>query len=238
MPEHDVRWSQYPKVAEDPTARAWLTMQAGRNLAKHTVETYGRSMEDFLRFTAREGIRLEQATREHLAAYVRDCWADEPAPTEGCVISSPAPDLSNATVLLRLSVVRLFYDHLVLDGLRPTNPVGRMHWRRRYGHWPGDAPLVRRHRKLPWIPTEEQWQAILAAMQHESPRNRADVCAVVRRRPAPAGNRPSQRRRSGSRAPIGARPGREREERLRAHRTVCGADRAAPGCVPRSSASK
>ena len=60
MPVHDIHWSQYPKVAEDPTARAWLTMQAGRNLAKHTVETYGRSMEDFLRFTAREEVRLDQ----------------------------------------------------------------------------------------------------------------------------------------------------------------------------------
>ena len=31
------------------------------------------------------------------------------------------------------TTVGLFYDHLVLDGMRPTNPVGRMHWRRRYG---------------------------------------------------------------------------------------------------------
>lgn len=173
MREHDIHWSQYPRVAEDPTARAWLTMQAGRNLAKHTVETYGRSMEDFLRFTAREDIRLGQATREHLAAYVRDLLARTNPRQPKVVHLESGAGLSNATVLLRLSVVRLFYDHLVLEGLRPTNPVGRMHWRRRYGHWPGGAPLVRRHRKLPWIPTEEQWQAILAAMQHESPRNRA-----------------------------------------------------------------
>jgi integrase/recombinase XerD len=173
MPVHDIHWSQYPRVADNPTGRAWLMMQAGRNLAKHTVETYGRSMEDFLRFTAREEIRLDQATREHLAAYVRDLLVRTNPRQPKVVHLESGAGLSNATVLLRLSVVRLFYDYLVLEGLRPTNPVGRMHWHRRYGHWPGDAPLVRRHRKLPWIPTEEQWQAILAAMQHESPRNRA-----------------------------------------------------------------
>jgi hypothetical protein len=75
MREHDVRWDQYPTVGGDPTARAWLIVQAGRNLASHTVETYGRSMEDFLRFAAREGIHPDKATREHLATYVRDLLA-------------------------------------------------------------------------------------------------------------------------------------------------------------------
>jgi hypothetical protein len=165
MREHDIRWDQYPAVAADQTARAWLAIEAGRNLAKHTVDTYGRSIEDFLRFTAREGIRPEQATREHLAAYVRDLLTRKNPRQPKVVHIESGAGLSNATVLLRLAAVRLFYDHLVLEGIRPTSPVARMHWRRHHGYWPGDAPLVRRHRKLPWIPTEEQWQAILSAMQ-------------------------------------------------------------------------
>jgi site-specific recombinase XerD len=80
--------------------------------------------------------------------------------------------LSNATILLRLSVVRLFFDHLVEDGLRPTNPAGRMRWRGRQGRTSTDAPLVRRHRKLPWIPTEEQWHALLTVMHVASVRTR------------------------------------------------------------------
>lgn len=28
MREHDVQWSQYPTVVNEPTARAWLRMQA------------------------------------------------------------------------------------------------------------------------------------------------------------------------------------------------------------------
>jgi len=80
--------------------------------------------------------------------------------------------LANATILLRLSVVRLFFDYLVEEGIRPTNPAGRMQWRRRVGRTPGDAPLIRRHRRLPWIPTEEQWQALLSVMQETSTRTR------------------------------------------------------------------
>lgn len=172
MTDQDVRWEQYPAVAQHDLARAWLAQQANRNLAKHTVETYGRSLEDFLRFSDRAAVRPEQASREQLAGYVRDLLA-RPNPRQPTVVHlGTGSGLSNATVLLRLSVLRLFYDHLVIEGLRVTNPVARMHWRKRYGRSAGDAPLVRRHRKLPWIPTEEQWQAVLEVMQRESPRNR------------------------------------------------------------------
>lgn len=139
MPEHDVQWSRYPTVADEPTARAWLTMQAGRNLARHTVETYGRSMEDFLRFTAREGVRAAHATREHLAAYARGLLT-RPNPRQPKVVHlDSGAGLANATILLRLAVIRLFFDYLVEVGLRSTNPAGRMQWRRRHGRAPGEA---------------------------------------------------------------------------------------------------
>ena len=172
MPEHDVQWSRYPALVNEATARAWLRMQAERNLAKHTVETYGRSMEDFLRFTGREGIQPTQATREHLAAYARDLLARANPRQPNVVRLDSGAGLANATILLRLAVIRLFFDYLVEEGLRSTNPAGRMLWRRRYGRAPGEAPLVRRHRRLPWIPTEEQWQALLGVMQHTSVRTR------------------------------------------------------------------
>lgn len=124
MPEHDVQWSRYPAVVNEPTARAWLRMQADRNLAKHTVETYGRSMEDFLRFTGREGIQPAQATREHLAAYARDLLA-RANPRQPSVVSlDSGAGLANATIQLRLAVIRLFFDYLVEEGLRSTNPAG------------------------------------------------------------------------------------------------------------------
>lgn len=172
MPEHDVQWSQYPTVANEPTARAWLRMQAERNLARHTVETYGRSIEDFLRFTGREGIRPAQATRQHLAAYARDLLMRANPRQPKVVHLDSGAGLANATILLRLAVIRLFFDYLVEEGLRSTNPAGRMQWRHRYGRTPGEAPLVRRHRRLPWIPTEEHWQVLLSVVQKASVRTR------------------------------------------------------------------
>jgi integrase/recombinase XerD len=172
MQERDIRWDQYPTVADDPTARGWLAMQAGRSLARHTVETYGRSLEDFLGFTAREGIGPAQVTREHLAAYVRDLLARKNPRQPKVVHLDSGAGLANATILLRVTVVRLFFDYLVEEGIRTTNPAGRMQWRRRYGREPGNAPLIRRHRRLPWIPTEQQWQALLAVMQRAPVRTR------------------------------------------------------------------
>ena len=80
--------------------------------------------------------------------------------------------LSNATIQLRLTVLRLFYDHLVVEGLRPNNPVGRSYLSKRRGAEVRQGPLFRRHRKLPWIPSEEQWEAILKTIKREPLRNR------------------------------------------------------------------
>jgi len=110
-----------------------LRMQAEPNLAKHMVETYGRSMEDFLRFTGREGVQPAQATREHLAAYARDLLTRANPRQPNVVRLDSGGGLANATILLRLAVIRLFFDYLVEEGLRSTNPGGRMPstlWRR------------------------------------------------------------------------------------------------------------
>jgi integrase/recombinase XerD len=168
----DIRWDQYPTVARTAVPRAWLGWQANRQLAKHTIETYGRSLEDFLRFLDREGVRPEDTTRAQVAAYVRDLLTRSNPRQPKVVHLDSGAGLANATILLRLTVIRLFFDHLVEEGLRTTNPAGRMQWRRRYGRTPGDAPLIRRHRRLPWIPTEEQWQALLSVMRGTSLRSR------------------------------------------------------------------
>ncbi|UQA90721.1 tyrosine-type recombinase/integrase [Streptomyces halobius] len=68
--------------------------------------------------------------------------------------------------------VRLFYDFLMEEGLRGSNPVGRGRYtpgRRAGGNQRG---LVPRLTKLPWIPTEEQWLHILEVARREPVRNR------------------------------------------------------------------
>jgi integrase/recombinase XerD len=80
--------------------------------------------------------------------------------------------LSNATIQQRLVPVRLFYDHLIEEGLRESNPIGRGKYtpgRRFAGHERG---LVPRLIKLPWIPDERQWLDVLAIAAAEPIRNR------------------------------------------------------------------
>ena len=74
---------------------------------------------------------------------------------------------------LRLVAVRLFYDHLVEEGLRESNPVGRGRYtpgRGFAGH--RERGLIPRFTKLPWIPSDEQWSQLLEATKSEPLRNR------------------------------------------------------------------
>ena len=82
--------------------------------------------------------------------------------------------LSNATLQQRLVPVRLFYDFLMDEGLRESNPVGRGSCTpgRRLGGGQGGRPLVPRMVKLPWIPAEAEWLRVLEVFRGEPARNR------------------------------------------------------------------
>lgn len=84
--------------------------------------------------------------------------------------------LSNATLQQRLVAVRLFFDHLVEEGVRETNPVGRGRYTagKSFGGQ-RERGLIPRFHKLPWIPTDEQWRTFLHAALDESARNRLMV---------------------------------------------------------------
>ncbi|MDP9383229.1 MAG: site-specific integrase, partial [Chloroflexota bacterium] len=71
----------------------------------------------------------------------------------------------------RLTALRLFYDHLAEEGLREDNPVGRGRYTPGKG-FGGARGVLPRYRKLPWIPSDEQWEAVLEAMHEERVRNR------------------------------------------------------------------
>jgi integrase len=80
--------------------------------------------------------------------------------------------LANATLQQRLVPVRLFYDFLVEEGVRESNPVGRGRYTpgRRFGE--DGRSLVPRMVKLPWIPGEAEWLRLLEAFRAEPIRNR------------------------------------------------------------------
>ena len=145
---HPIRWELVPLAAADPLCRSWLTFQSQRGLSRNTLAAYSRGLEIFLRFLAAEQLCITSARRSDIGAYLATMQFDSA--------------ISNATVQQRITVLRLFYSHLVDEGLCSKNPV--LHDRGR--------ALVRRYRRLPWIPNEEDWQAVLTATRGEAIRNR------------------------------------------------------------------
>ena len=106
-------------------------------------------LEAFLRFLAHQQLSVPAVTRVHIGAYLASFQSHN-----GC--------LSNATVQQRLTVLRLFYAYLVEEEVCEKNPTT----------YNGGRALVPRHRKLPWVPNEEDWQTILTAAAQEPIRNR------------------------------------------------------------------
>jgi site-specific recombinase XerD len=160
----DIRWERYPQVADVPWACIWLTIQKNVGLADATIDAYGRALQEYLTFCVGHSVEPETATREHIAAYVNHLTTC-PGQSGG--------GLSNATIQQRLVALRLAYDYLVEEGRRQTNPVGRGYHTAGKG-WGGRRArgLVPRYTKLPWIPTDDQWQAILRVAQEAPIRNR------------------------------------------------------------------
>ena len=169
----DIRWERYPFVAQNENARRWLTIEANSQLAPNTVDAYGRGVQDYLSFFSQISVSPESATKEHVLLWIKELAARPNLRSPGALGPGPAAGLSNATMQQKLTAVRLFNDYLMEEGVLKKNPAGRGRYT------PGLKPysqiergILRRPEKLPWIPTEEQWQALLEAAKSESLRNR------------------------------------------------------------------
>ena len=169
---NEIRWELYPLVATSELSRTWLQLQVHLQLAPKTIDAYGRSLNDFLDFCQRSRVIPEAITREQVTLYVHDL-AHRPNPRGTNVLSiEHGQGLSNSTMQQRLTVLRLFCDSLVEQHLRQDNPVGR-------GHYvPGkafggvrDRKLLPHYHKLPWLPSDEQWQTVLHHLKGEFLRN-------------------------------------------------------------------
>jgi site-specific recombinase XerD len=147
-----------------------LVLQSDLGRSRRTIEAYARSLVDHLTFCERHRIDVVDAGRADIASYVRDL-RDRPGRHGANVVAlNPGVGLANATLQLRVTVVRLFYDFLVEERVRDRNPVGR-------GYRAGDGSsarrgLVPRVSSLPWIPTDAQWRAVLEVAAGDPLRNR------------------------------------------------------------------
>ena len=159
-----------PSLASHPTAIRWLVLQQDLGRSPRTVEAYARSLADYLGFCDRAGINVVSAGRAEIARYVRDLRERPGRHGANVIALDSGAGLSVATLQLRVTVVRLFYDFLVEERIRDRNPVGRG-YRSADGH-AGRRGLVGRMDRLPWIPTDVQWRAVLEVAASESLRNR------------------------------------------------------------------
>lgn len=169
----EIRWEQFPHVESTPEGKQWLESQHQLGLAPNTVAAYGRALEDFLGWCQRRQVGPTAAGRAEVAGWVGDL-RDRPGPRgRGVVSLDSGRGLSNATLQQRLTAVRLFFDFLMEEGRRDTNPVGRGRYTPAKGYSAGRGRgLVGRYRRLPRIPSDEDWRRFLEYARREPIRNR------------------------------------------------------------------
>ena len=151
-------------------AAEWLRVWADLGRAPRTIDAYARGLAEYLLVCERDGTDALTASRAQVAAFVRDL-ASRPGALGANVVSiDSGAGLANATLQQRLVPVRLFYDYLVEEGVRESNPVGRGRYTPRSG-FGGRRGLLPRVTRLPWIPGEQQWQSILAVARRVTSRS-------------------------------------------------------------------
>lgn len=163
---------KWPVLGRCEHAAGWLRMWADLGRAPRTIDAYARGLTEYLQLCEREGVDPVGANRAHVALFVRELTSRPSRRGANVVSIDSGAGLANATIQQRLVPVRLFYDYLIEEGLRDSNPVGRGKYtpgRRFGGHERG---LVPRMKKLPWIPDERQWLDVLGVASDEGIRNR------------------------------------------------------------------
>ena len=146
-----LRW---PVLTTCPEAVNWLEIQANLGLARRTIEAYARGLADYFAVCDRDGVDPLTAERAAIARYVRDLTRRPNHRGANVVAFDSGVGLANATLQQRLVAVRLFYDHLIEEGRRETNPVGRGRYTPGKGVWWLSRPRVwcRVSRSCPGFP--------------------------------------------------------------------------------------
>jgi site-specific recombinase XerD len=170
MPETvEAKW---PVLGRHVRAAEWLRIWTDLGRAPRTIDAYARGLGEYLLVCEREGFDPLTATRAQVAVFVRELTSRPSRRGANVVALDSGSGLANATMQQRLVPVRLFYDFLVEEGVRDSNPVGRGRYT------PGRVvsgrarSLVPRMVKLPWIPSEEEWLRLLGVFADEPIRNR------------------------------------------------------------------
>ena len=127
-------------------AERWLKLLSNLGRAKATLTAYRSALLHYFAFCSQNSIEPEKARFEDLAAYISPQLPGMPFPA------------ASATLQLRLSAIRLWYDFLIYLDLCVVNPLPRSGTP---GMLNSGRGLVPRVVKLPCIPDDGQWQSFL-----------------------------------------------------------------------------
>ncbi|MER6461645.1 site-specific integrase [Streptomyces sp. NPDC001228] len=169
---------KWPILGRHQQAADWLQVWQDLGRAPRTIDAYARGLAEYLELCERESVDPARATRAHIALYVRELGSRPSHRGVNVVALDSGAGLSSATLQQRLVSVRLFYDFLVEEGLRQDNPVGRGRYIAGPRGGGRQRGLVRRLEKLPWIPSDEQWRAVLTVAAAEPVRTRLMLALV------------------------------------------------------------
>ena len=162
---------KWPVFVRHELAAEWLQVWTDLGRAPRTIDAYARGLAGFLEVCEREGIDPLTANRAQVVVFVRDLTSRPSRRGANVVALDSGVGLANATLQQRLVPVRLFFDYLVEEGIRVSNPVGRGRYTSG-GGFGGRSGLVPRMVKLPWIPAEAEWLRMLEVFRGEPVRNR------------------------------------------------------------------
>jgi len=164
---------KWPVLDRHARAAEWLQIWSDLGRAPRTIDAYARGLGEFLLACERDGNDPERVNRSHIAAFVRELRTRPSRGGSNVLALDSGAGLSNATLQQRLVPVRLFFDFLVEEGVRESNPVGRGRYTPGRAGGTGVARgLVPRMVKLPWIPAEAEWLQVLDVFRAEPIRNR------------------------------------------------------------------
>src|SRR5260370_984045 len=173
----EIQWQYYPHVAELPIPRAFIESQAKRQKQPKTVDAYARNLEDLISAFAEFGVPdLIEAGPDDIETYIDWLHQYTPAKPRNKITSSPGEGLSPNTIQQRIVTARLFYDFCIYRGYRQNkmHPIPRGN--PGYGDRPPQRGIVSHTKRLPWIPSDTEWEMLVThIMHHESARNQVMI---------------------------------------------------------------
>ena len=102
-------WIRFPLVAAERDARRWIENCLVFGLANNTVIAYARAIEGFLVFCNNRSLEVRSTTQDSIAQYLGDL-RDQPCHQSSDVVRiDSGARLSNSTLQLRITAVRLFF---------------------------------------------------------------------------------------------------------------------------------